>query len=102
MNKEINTNELLGAVLTNLPIQSVHPIHKAMLEEACEHVLKRKNEFDSMEQMEKAVHWSFHVLNPIFQSTMNALLEQADSVTINYRGVNEILTKDSPILKSVD
>ena len=57
---------------------------------------------DSMEQMEKAVHWSFHVLNPIFQSTMNALLEQAYYVTTIFKGFNDILPKDSPILISVD
>lgn len=101
MNTEINVNELLEAVLANLPVQTVHPIHKAMLEEACEHVLEKKNEFDSMEEMEKAVHLSFLILNPLFQSTMNAMLEQADTVTLNYRGVNEILTSESPILKSV-
>lgn len=101
MNTEINANELLEAVLANLPVQEVHPIHKAMLEEACEHVLKKRNEFDSMEEMVKAVHLSFLVLNPMFQSTMNAMLEQADTVTINYRGVKDVLTSESPILKSV-
>lgn len=102
MNKEINTNELFNAVLANLPVQAIHPIHKAMLEEACEHVLKKKDEFDSIEEMERAVHLSFMVLNPVLQSTMNAMLEQADTVTLNYRGVNEILTSESQILKSID
>lgn len=101
MNTEINANELLEAVLANLPVQTVHPIHKAMLEEACEHLLEKKNEFDSIEEMEKAVHLSFLVLNPMFQSTMNAMLKKADTVTIDYRGVKEVLTSESPILKSV-
>ena len=55
-----------------------------------------------MEEMEKAVHLSFLVLNPMFQSTMKAMLEQADMVTIDYRGIKEVLTSESPILKSVN
>lgn len=102
MSTEITTNELLEAVLANLPVQTIHPIHKAMLEESCEHVLKKKHEFGSTEEMEKAVHLSFLVLNPMFQSTMKAMLEQADMVTIDYRGIKEVLTSESPILKSVN
>jgi hypothetical protein len=102
MSKEITVKELLEAVLANLPVEAIHPIHKAMLEESCEHVLKKQDEFDSIEEMEKAIHLSFLVLNPLFQSTMNAALEHADTVTINYRGVNEVLTSESPILKSVN
>ena len=102
MNKEINVNELLEAVLANLPVQTIHPIHKAMLEESCEHVLKKKDEFGSIEEMEKAIHLSFLVLNPVFQSTMNAALEYADTVTINYRGVKDVLTRDSAILIPVN
>jgi len=102
MNTEINPKELLESVLTNLPIQTVHPIHKAMLEEACEHVIKQKHEFDSVDQMEKAVHLSFLAINPVFQSTMNAMLKLADSVTIDYRGVKDVLTSESAILIPVN
>jgi hypothetical protein len=102
MNIEINVNELFETVLANLPVQTIHPIHKAMLEEACEHVLKQKDEFESIEEMERAVHLSFTILNPIFQSTMISMLENADTVTINYRGVKDILTSESAILIPVN
>lgn len=100
MNKEIIVNELLEAVLGNLPVQTIHPIHKAMLGEACEHLLNSSDEFDNIKQMERAVHLSFLAINPVFQYTMNALLEHAHVVNVNYRGLKETLTKDSPILKS--
>lgn len=102
MNKEINANELLETVLANLPVQTIHPIHKAMLEEACEHALKQKSEYNSIEEMEKAVHLSFLVINPMFQSTMNAMLKVADTVTIDYRGVKDVLTSESAILIPVN
>ncbi len=102
MNTEINKNALLETVLANLPVQTIHPIHRAMIEEACEHVMKQKDEFDSREEMEKAVHLSFCVLNPVFQSTMIAMLKLADTVTIDYRGVKDVLTRDSAILIPVN
>ncbi len=48
MNTEINSNELFETVLEKLPIQNIHPIYSTMLEEACKHVLKQKNEFESI------------------------------------------------------
>ena len=102
MNTEINTKELLASVLSNLPVQTIHPLHKAMLEEACEHALKQKSEYSSIEEMEKAVHLSFLVINPMFQSTMKAMLKVADTVTIDYRGVKDVLTNESAILIPVN
>lgn len=102
MVKEINLNELLETVLEKLPVKTIHPIHKAMLEEACEHVLKQKDEYESIEEMERAVHLSFNVLNPLFQSTITAMLEKADTVEINYRGVKDVLTSESAILIPVN
>ena len=102
MSAEINVNELFETVMANLPVQTIHPIHKAMLEEACEHVLKQKDEYGSIKEMERAVHLSFNVLNPVFQSTITAMLEKADKVEINYRGVKDILTSESAILIPVN
>jgi len=102
MNTQPQVNELLEAVLSNLPIKIIHPIHKAMLEEACEHALKNKKDSDTFKELENAVHFSFRIINPVFQSTMKAALEYADSVIIDYRGVKEVITSESSLLKSVN
>lgn len=95
----MTTHELYNAVINNLDYKNeIHPIQKAMLEESCEHALKKN--YENKESLIQSVITGFLILNPVFQGLVNDLLENYDEVNVNYRGVKQSITKDSNLLKS--
>jgi hypothetical protein len=95
----MTTKELQNIVIENLPIKEIHPLHKAILDECCESVIKNSAILD--------VEMQIHCVNISFIASFNTLkgvikgaLESTDSdvVTLNYREQQFLISKNSSLL----
>lgn len=75
-------NELMSKVVERI-VYDIPPLFLAILEECCENVEK-----SDIEELDKVsmVFVSFYTTLPILKGTIDASLEFADSLTLNYRG----------------
>ena len=97
----MTTEELYQAVLDKLPNKSIHPLHKAMMEECCENSINNPQNVTDRNTLISAVQIAFITCNSILKGTLEASLKlaNADQVTLNYRGQSFIIPKNSPLLK---
>lgn len=97
----MTTKELYNAVLEELPIQEIHPLHKAMLEECCENALANKQGVTDLKTLIFAVQVSFVTCEKALKATLKTSVEsfKADGVTLNYRGETYSLPLESSFLK---
>lgn len=93
--------ELYKEVLGNLFNKELHPLHKAVLEECCENVLKNTQNLKEKETLVYAVQVAFLTCNSILKGTLTSSLEaaNAEQVSLNYRNQTFIIPKNSPLLK---
>ncbi|AOR27281.1 hypothetical protein FORMB_02190 [Formosa sp. Hel1_33_131] len=82
-----------------IPLENIHPLHKAMLEECCENALNNPQKVESQDTLKYAVQIAFFTCIETLRGTLKAGLEFADTVNLNYRNQSFTITKDSPFLK---
>ena len=83
-----------------IPLENIHPLHKAMLEECCENALNNPEKIESKETLKYAVQIAFYTCIETLRGTLKGGLEFADTVNLNYRNQSFTITKDSPFLKN--
>ena len=54
-------NKLYNVVIDRLPISEIHPLHRAILNECCEHVEESDIDSSDEETMVSAVHLAFKI-----------------------------------------
>ncbi|WP_163401189.1 hypothetical protein [Flavobacterium fluviatile] len=86
-------NELLSKVLERV-VYDVPPLFLAMLEECCENVEKSDIEESSRVSM---VFVSFYTTLPVLKGTIDAGLNLADSINLDYRNQVFEISKQSQI-----
>ncbi|GGB64337.1 hypothetical protein GCM10007424_00260 [Flavobacterium suaedae] len=98
-NEMLTTNQLYELVTDQLTIEAIHPLHRSILEECCEHVLANTN-LDT-QSIVIGVQVAFLACERTLRTTLKASLDSfnADEITLNYRGKTFIIKKDSPFLK---
>ena len=83
-----------------IPLENIHSLHKAMLEECCENALNNPEKIESKETLKYAVQIAFYTCIETLRGTLKGALEFADTVNLNYRNQSFTITKDSPFLKN--
>jgi hypothetical protein len=98
----MTADELYKKVLEQLPINEVHPLHKAIMEECCENALNNPQNVTDPDTLVYAVQVAFLTCNSTLKGTLAASLElaDADQVTLNYRNQTFVIPKNSPLIKS--
>ena len=92
----MTAEDLYQEVIDNLQIKAIHPLHKAMLEECCEHAIN--NNITDKETLRNAAMIAFMTTNSTLQGTLKAGLKMADNVTLNYRGQSFTIDANSKLL----
>lgn len=92
----MTAKELYEEVIDSLKIKTIHPLHKAMLEECCEHAIS--NNITDKETLRNAAMIAFMTTNTTLQGTLNAGLKMADNITLNYRGQSFTIDTNSKLL----
>lgn len=95
--------ELYEKVSVEISIKDIHPLHKAMLEECCENVIKadKNNNFDD-KTLINSVGISFIECEKVLKSLIKGAFESLDGkneVNLTYRNENFKFSKDSYFLK---
>jgi hypothetical protein len=95
----MTTIELREKLTTKLGIEKIHPLHDAMIEECCENVLKTIGQTDDTYIL--SVQIGFMTALTTLKGLVEASLNYADTITLNYRGQTFVIDKESPILLSI-
>lgn len=97
----MTTTDLYNEALKKLPIQEIHPLHKAMLEECCENALKNEQGVTDLKTLIFAVQVSFVTCEKALKATLKTSVQGfgADGVTLNYRRQTFSLPLESSFLK---
>lgn len=82
-------------VLANLGIKNIHPLHSLMLDECCETVLTKT---DNEGSLIETVLLSFWTANSLLVGLLKGNLENAETVTLNYRNEQFLFNKQSSFL----
>lgn len=102
--KTMKTKELYDLVTNDfdkdIPLDKIHPLHKAMLEECCENALKNSQKIENKEILKYAVQVAFLTCIETLRGTLKGGLEYADTINLNYRDQSFEITRDSPLLKN--
>lgn len=94
--------ELYKKVISNLKIEKIHPLHKAIMEECCENAINNSEKIVDEKMLMYAVQVAFiSSLNALIGSLKGGL-KLADEITLNYRNQQFIINKNSPLLKKND
>ena len=95
----MTTNQLYELVTSKLTIEAIHPLHRAMLEECCEHALA-STELDT-QSMVIGAQIAFLECEKMLRAALKASADglNADEITLNYRGKTFIIKQGSPFLK---
>ncbi|MFP5438967.1 MAG: hypothetical protein ACLGH8_14375 [Bacteroidia bacterium] len=98
----MTSNELYLLVLDKLGNPSVQPLHKAMLEECCEHAVA--SELSEIDSLVLAAQVAFMTCDNTLRATLKASAEAADAdkITLNYRNQSFTIDRYSPYLKNSD
>lgn len=92
----MTAEELYKEVIESLKVKTIHPLHKAILEECCEHAIS--NNITDNEMLRNAAMIAFMTTNTTLQGTLKAGLKMADNITLNYRGQSFTIDIDSKLL----
>jgi hypothetical protein len=92
--------DLYQRVLSDLNIENIHPLHKAILEECCENALNSKNANEELSTLLLAVQVAFITANSALKGLIIGSLKanQAEQATLNYRNQEFIIKSDSKLL----
>ena len=99
----MTVEELSRASLTQLDInvtnESLHPLHRAMLEEVCESILASNPHDLPLNVMVNSVQAAFLAANAMFKGMLMGIRTESNttqaSVIINYRGQTFRISPDS-------
>lgn len=81
----MTSEDLYISVFDSLPIKSIHPLHKAILEEACENVIASKELPLDRSDLILAAKMGFIAGTKTLESVLRAGFEKGDQITLNYR-----------------
>lgn len=97
----MTADELYKMVVGQLPVEQLHPLHKAMMEECCENALNNPQNVIDPDTLIFAVQVAFLTCNSTLKGTLTASLKlaNADQVTLNYRNQTFIIPKNSALIK---
>jgi hypothetical protein len=96
----MTTQELFDKVIEPIKIQlgdkEISRLHKAMIEECCENILKQTNESMSDRDLILSAQMSFVTADNVLRGFIEGLIEKndADTCTINYRGQSFVIDKN--------
>jgi hypothetical protein len=99
----VNYQDLYNDVVQKLNLTSVHPLHKAILEECCENALANEQGVTDLLSLKQAVYLAFPVALAVMQGVVRGSLEaaHADQVNLQYRDQTFVISSDSSILKAI-
>lgn len=100
----MNYHELYDSIVQKLSLTTVHPLHKAILEECCENALANEQGVTDLTALQQAVYLAFTVALSVMQGVVRGSLEaaQADQVNLQYRGQTFVIAADSKLLEKVE
>ncbi|RTQ45851.1 hypothetical protein EJV47_23770 [Hymenobacter gummosus] len=94
-------HELYDSIVQKLNLTTIHPLHKALLEECCENAVANEQGVTDPEQLRYAVYLAFSAALPALKGVLRGSIEaaQADQATLQYRGQKFVIPADSDFLK---
>jgi len=92
--------DLYARIVQQLKLTTVHPLHKAILEECCENALANEQGVTDEIQLQYAVQVAFLTCLRVMQGVVRGSLEaaNADQATLQYRGQTFVILANSTLL----
>ena len=91
----MENKRLYDAVINKLSISEIHPLHRAIFEECCEHV--ENSDIDPNDEHTRmlAVQSAFSICESALKGTIKGVAEcvKGESVNLNYRGETFVIKK---------
>jgi hypothetical protein len=96
----MTSEELYNEVILSLNIKSMPSLYKAVMEECCENVVENPQQITDKNTLISSTQVAFMVCMKSLKAIVQAGLEHADTITLNYRGQTFLIDKSHIILNA--